>query len=122
MSQIVNVETLSAILRQVYVRELLGEHHENYEDSVAHTDLDYCVEANRFTQDHYYNSELGNTMPLAIATALQFSLHKDTNSPTMYVTPEVVTTEASAFLVYTAADGGHYDAAVPCHKISTHVM
>ena len=59
-------------------------------------------------------------MPLAIATALQFSLHKDTNSPTMYVTPEVVTTEASAFLVYTAAEGGHYDAAVPCHKISTH--
>ena len=35
----------------------------------------------------------------------------------MYVTPEIVTTEASAFLVYTRSEVGHYDAAVPCHKM-----
>ena len=117
-----NVEMLSAILRKVYVKELLGEHRVDYEAFVAHTDLDYCAEANRFSQDHYYDSELGNTMPLALATALQFSLvifHKDPNTPTMYVTPEVVTTEASAFLVYTPSGPGHYDAAIPCHKKST---
>ena len=59
-------------------------------------------------------------MPLALATALQISIvifHKDPNTPTMYVTPEIVTTEASAFLVYTRSEVGHYDAAVPCHKM-----
>ena len=49
-----NVEMLSAILRLVYVKELLGEHRVDYWAFVAHTDLDYCVEANRLSQDHYY--------------------------------------------------------------------
>ena len=116
-----NVQTLATILRQAFVRELLGERRVNYEPFVDHTDLDYCVEANRFKQDGYYNSELGNTMPLVLATALQFSIvlfSTDPNTPTMYVTPDVVTTEVSAFLVYTPFGQGHYDAAIPCHKVS----
>ena len=113
------VETLSATLRQVYVKELLGEHRVNYSPYIQHTDLNYDKEANRFANNHYFDSELGNTMPLALATALQISIvifHKDPNTP-MYVTPEIVTTEASAFLVYTHSEEGHYDAAVPCHKM-----
>ena len=92
----------------------------NYNPYIQHTDLNYDKEANRFANNHYFNSELGNTMPLALATALQISIvifHKDPNTPTMYVTPEIVTTEASAFLVYTRSEEGHYDAAVPCHKM-----
>ena len=117
------METLSATLRQVYVKELLGEHRVNYSPYIQHTDLNYDKEANRFANNHYFDSELGNTMPLALATALQISIvifHKDPNTPNtpiMYVTPEIVTTEASAFLVYTRSEVGHYDAAVPCHKM-----
>ena len=114
------METLSATLRQVHVKELLGEHRVNYSPYIQHTDLNYDKEANRFANNHYFDSELGNTMPLALATALQISIvifHKDPNTPIMYVTPEIVTTEASAFLVYTRSEVGHYDAAVPCHKM-----
>lgn len=31
----------------------------------------------------------------------------------MYVTPEIVTTKATASVVYTSAGPGHYDAALP---------
>ena len=87
---------------------------------VVHTDFDYIIEANRFTENRYFYSELGNTMPLA--TALQFSIvifSKDPNTPTMYITPEVITTEATAFLIYTPSGQGHYDAAIACHNLST---
>ena len=61
-------------------------------------------------------------MPLALATALQFTIlifHNCDNIPTMYVTPDVVTTEATAFVVYSYCNGlGHYDAAIPCHHVS----
>ena len=65
-----NVDTLSSVLRKVLVQELLGEQCANYEVFIAHTDLDYCLEANKFNQDGYYDSELGNTMPLVLAMAL----------------------------------------------------
>ena len=61
-------------------------------------------------------------MPLALATALQFTIlifHNCDNIPAMYVTPDVVTTEATAFVVYSYCNGlGHYDAAIPCHHVS----
>ena len=36
----------------------------------------------------------------------------------MYITPEVVTTEAVVFLVYDSTGKGHYDAAIPFHKLN----
>ena len=57
-------------------------------------------------------------MPLAIATALQFPIiifQKQRNVSAMYVTPDIVTTQATAFVVYTHTGPGHYDAALPCH-------
>ena len=35
--------------------------------------------------------------------------------PTMYITPEIIAKEVTAFLVYTPDGGGHYDAAIPHH-------
>ena len=60
------VEILAGILRQVLVQELLGVHQPNYEAFVAHTKLDYVREASKFRQNKYYDSELGNVMPLAL--------------------------------------------------------
>ena len=60
-------------------------------------------------------------MPLALATALQFPLiifPSHSNTPVMYVTPDLVTTEATAFVVHTRIGLGHYDTATPCHKPS----
>lgn len=114
-----SAQTLAAKLRQVFVQELLGERRATYEAFVHYTDNDYFTEANMFTQSQHYNSELGDTMPLALATALQFIIvifSRDPATPTMYITPEVVTTEATAFLVYNSTGQGHYDAAVPHHK------
>ena len=93
----------------------------NYEAFILHTNLDYDTEANRFNEDHYFFSELGNTMPLALASAFQFSIvifSRDPRTRTMYITPEVITTEATAFLIYTPSNQGHYDAAIPCHVVS----
>ena len=119
----VTLEDLSHKLRQAFVRELLGERRIHYEAFVAHTNFDYEEEAERFKDDKYFNSELGNTMPLTLATALQCTIiifHNSNTTPTMYVTPDLVTTEATAFVVYTYCNGlGHYDAAIPCHQVST---
>ena len=67
------VELLAKIQRRVFVQELLGERQTNYKAFVAHTSLDYVREANRFGERKYFDSELGNTMPLALCTALQLS-------------------------------------------------
>ena len=117
----ITVERLSGLLRKVYVIELLGERRAQYESFFPHSSFDYEMEANRFHQDGYFNSELGDTMPLALATALQFPLiifPSPSNTPVMYVTPDLVTTEATAFVVHTCSGLGHYDAAIPCHKLS----
>ena len=117
----ITVERLSGQLREVYVAELLGERRAQYESFLPHSSFDYETEANRFRQDGYFNSELGDTMPLALATALQFPLiifSSHSNTPVMYVTPDLVTTEATAFVVHTRSGLGHYDAATPCHNLS----
>ena len=44
------VEILARIMRHVFVSELLEEHRLNYEAFVAHTNLDYVTEADRFVK------------------------------------------------------------------------
>ena len=58
-------------------------------------------------------------MPLALSTALQFSIvifSKDSRTPIMYVTPDNVASEATAFVVYNPEGEGHYDVALPYHR------
>lgn len=63
-------------------------------------------------------------MPLALCTALQFSMimfSTDVRLPIMYVKPEILASDATAFAVHTPQgdDGhtkGHYDYAVPFDK------
>ena len=44
----VSLEKLSHKLREVYVTELLGDRHVQYEAFVAHIDLDYEEESKKF--------------------------------------------------------------------------
>ena len=115
----IDVNQLSTILRQTYVKELLGERRAKYEVFVSHTNMNYEEEATKFQTDGFFNSELGNTMPLALATALQFPIiifPRDSNMSILHVTPDVITTNATAFVVHSSVAAGHYDAALPCHK------
>ena len=55
-------------------------------------------------------------MPDALATALQTSIiifTRNTDSPVMYITPEVIKTDYSIFVIFDPTGSGHYDAAVP---------
>ena len=64
-------------------------------------------------------SVLGDIMPLALSTVLQFSVEiflTDSRRPVMYVTPDVTATDATAFLVYNPGSKRHYDAAVRCKQ------
>ena len=96
------VQTLSGMLRQAFVTELLSERCSTYE-AFTDNDLDITAEMQKFKQDHFFDNELGNTMPLALATALQCFIvifSRDPIMPTMYITPEIIAKEVTAFLVY----------------------
>ena len=94
-----DIQHLSMALRQAFVKELLGERHQEYE---GRCDIDYTSEAKKFLEPDFYTSGLGNTMPLALATALQLPIaifSTDTTRSTMYVSPVNVTSTATSFVV-----------------------
>ena len=114
----ITVQDLAVKLRTVFVQELLGEHRQHYEGFVSHLDIDYQAEAEKFREDKYYNSAIGNIMPLALSTALCFPIVVFTaqiDNP-MYITPATVSTDTNAFVVYSSYGTGHYDAATPYFK------
>ena len=103
-------------LRNLFVQEILGSHRAMYEHFVQSVD-DYVREAEKFLLDGFYNSSLGDLMPVAIATAIQativiFTTHQDSNP--LYVVAMVSTPNAIIFLLYNPLGTGHYDAAIPC--------
>ena len=111
------LDTLSHQLRQLSVHELMGGRRMMYEDFIPQGDDYYSSEASKFLQDGYYDSALGNIIPLALATALQVPFiifSKNQHTPLMYITPEIITVDAAVSLVYTPSGPGHYDAALPC--------
>ena len=81
--------------------------------------VEFESEAKRFLEDGYYNSVVGDTMPLALATALHAYLiifTTDPENPFMYVTPDSVSNVGTLFLVYTPFGSGHYDATLPFYS------
>lgn len=80
------------LLRQIFVKELLGDRHHLYEPFVSHTDIDFALEAEKFRDPTFYDSAFGNTMPLVLSKALQFSIvifSANMRTPTMYITPDI---------------------------------
>ena len=73
------------------------------------------MEAMKFLDSGYYNSQLGDLMQLPMANVLQahvILLRTDTNIP-WYITPDFDTQDKTIILVYYASGPGHYDSAVP---------
>ena len=95
-----DIGLLSMKLRQAFVQEILGER-ESYESFLIR-ELDYSTEANKFLQDGFYVSSIGDLMPLAMATVLQASVVITTSSTShpIYVTPLVGSIEGTVILVY----------------------
>ncbi len=71
--------------------------------------------ANSFKQNYFYDCELGNTMPLAMANALSVSFVVFTShecSSPYYVIP-IILSSTVLYLAYNLHGSGHYDACVP---------
>ena len=81
------------------VQELVEERCEEYksfEFTEEGSDSTYLSDAKQFLQDGFYDHALGNTIPLALATALQATIiifTPNTTNPILYITPEIITTD-----------------------------
>lgn len=107
---------ISEKLRVAFVKEILGERRPQYEEFLGPIVDDFEKDANKFLEANFYDSPIGNAMPLALATALRCSIviyTTDTKRPPMYISPDIVTTIATAFVIYEPQGPGHYDAALP---------
>jgi hypothetical protein len=63
-------DNLSLRLRELFVSEITDERQQYYMDFII-GEVDYCSEANKFLEIGYFDSQLGNLVPVAMATALQ---------------------------------------------------
>ena len=109
------LETLPLKLREVFVKEITGENRPLYEEFIPLLD-DYTIEARKFLQNGFFDSAIGDLMPLAMATALKASIVIIISGcqyhPT-YVTPLVGSPIDMMFLLYNPTESGHYDAIIP---------
>ena len=111
-------ENLARKLRQVFVAEISGENRARYLNYVVtdNVDFDYITEANKFLQNGFYASQLGDLMPPAMATALRASfvvITTNSQNPVLYHNPLHGFAERAVFLIYHPSGPGHYDAAIP---------
>ena len=106
-------ENLPLRLRQLLVAEITGERQQYYMDSII-GGVDYCAESNKFLEIGYFNSPLGNLLPVAMATMLRryIVLFRTDNNNHLYVSPQVEAKERNIFVLYNPVGAGHYDAAV----------
>ena len=114
------ITVLASRLHEVIIQEWLGENRYEYECFTS-TESSFEVEATKFLQNGYYDSELGNTMPLAMANALKVSLVVFTSlssSPVFFVTPREPSTDV-LYLAFTYCGPGHYDGAIFTGKNTT---
>ena len=117
-----NIEPLNQKLRKVFTEEILGENHQEYEQFLEPFVQNYEEEVHQFTTSGFYDSPIGNAMPLALATALQCSIvtfSQNSSQPTMCASPLGVDSKATAFVVYDPRGSGHYNAALPMHTTGT---
>ena len=101
-------DNLSLRLRELFVSEITDERQQYYMDFII-GEVDYCSEANKFLEIGYFDSQLGNLVPVAMATALQCYI---------VLSGQIVEAqEKTIFLVYNPEGAGHYDAAVTFNSI-----
>ena len=94
-------------LRPIFVAELTGEREHQYRDFVTYAN--YREEAEKFLMDGFYNSEVGNLMPLAMAESLEANivLFRMDNDKPFFVTPQFTSTHRTIFLIYHPHGSSH---------------
>ena len=103
---------LTSKLRHLFVQEILECHRAMYEHFVQPVS-DYKTEAEKFLRDGFYNSSLGDLMPVAMATALQTIIVIITTNPDsdlLYAVPIVGSPDGTICVLYHLFGTGHYDA------------
>ena len=108
-----SMSTLPHKLRILFVHEVSGEKHERYRSFTTLLESEYRTETSKFLSDGYYDSCVGNLMPLSMANILHasFVIIRPYDKP-LYVTPEDSICHGTIFLVYQGNAQGHYDAAL----------
>lgn len=99
-------------LRQVFVNEHSSERSHHYRCFTTLQE-DFASETSKFLLEGYYDSVIGNLMPLAMSNALHacFVIIRP-KEPPLYVTPEYNICHGTIFLAYQRSGKGHYDAAI----------
>ena len=104
------------VLRNLLVEEFLGQNRPVYEPFLVSSTETLHIEAQKFKDPGYYDSELGNCVPLAMSNILQVPLVIFTsmeNYPVTHVIPRTrVLTKVRIYLAYFHCGSGHYDLVV----------
>lgn len=92
---------LSLRLRQLFVLEITGERQHNYKEFII-GDTDHCVLAQKFLAAGYFNSQLGDLMPLAMSTALQcyIVIFRTGRNNHLYVSPHSTQLKAEGRTIF----------------------
>ena len=124
----VTVDVAAQAFRQAFVNELTGTNRATYEQFLVTSDTDYDEEVEKMSQSGFYDSDIGDTMPLALCTALKFSMliySTDSRLKPIFISPEAVLHEQVVILIHTTPDPandlikGHYDYALPIYRPQT---
>ena len=65
-----SISTLPHKLRMLFIHEVSGEKHEHYRSFTTLLESEYRTETSKFISDGYYDSCVGNLMPLSMANIL----------------------------------------------------
>ena len=109
-----NIETMTTHLRQLTVKEWLGN--PSFYQSFLVDSLRVEEEAVRFLMPGYFHGDLADTMVLAIANAIKSTIIVFSSiqcQSVIVVTPRNLETSIPLMLTYTQYGAGHYDAATP---------
>lgn len=104
-----DLDTSATVLRQLVVAEW-KQNASKYEDFLPNTDV--IQEADKFLMSGFYNSDLADTMILALANILQATIVVFSSiecHPVFCITPRIQTISFPFMVAYTQCGSGHYD-------------
>lgn len=110
-----DIDEVCAKLRTLIVEEEWMRYPDAYTPFITGTGRKFEIEAKLFLNDGHFASELGKSMPLAIANLLKLPLVLITqmeNFPVLPITPRESLQCLPIFVAYDQSGPGHYDAVV----------
>ena len=115
-----DVKTIGQTLRELTVKEFLDVHRDEYASYLDLTHREHFEDmANKFVNRGFFDCELGNATPLALANVLQVPsviMPSTENFPVISVIPRETLTNAPMYITYQRIGAGHYDATIETHQ------